>query len=271
MSTIKLTHPPQAKMPSHLANHPAAVHGTGTLPALDMPKLEATMDSVSLEATPTTKPHDRRFPVEKYPKNFSMHEVEAKVGNWTYLACPDSPVICEDCKNHPGHVDCIVVAIDSVHPGNPQTSKKISVGVFYGHENAHNFASTFEEEHPTAQVASLKACSAALSRTLMLQMMWKSEKAADMNGKKKSWPLHTIVIKSDSEYLVKGITDWLPKWKSNGWKGCKGQAVANETTWRLIDSMIEEIESKTKVEFWLVGKELNERAHALAVFASEQL
>jgi hypothetical protein len=35
--------------------------------------------------------------------------------------------------------------------------------------------------------------------------------------------------------------------------------------------MIEEMESKTKVEFWLVSKESNERAHALAVFASEQL
>ncbi|KAJ5743966.1 hypothetical protein N7533_008836 [Penicillium manginii] len=235
-----------------------------------MPKLEAAVDSISLESKPTPTSHDRRFMVERYPKNFSMFEVEAKVGNWTYLACPDSPVICEDCKNHPGHVDCIVVAIDSIHPNIPQVNKKISIAVFYGHENLHNFASTFEEEHPTAQVASLKACSAALARTLMLQMMWKSEKAADINGKKKSWPLHTLVIKSDSEYLVKGVTEWLPKWKSNGWKNCKGQAVANESTWRLIDSMIEELGNKTTVEFWLVNKEMNEKAHALAVFAAEQ-
>lgn len=89
-----------------------------------------------------------------------------------------------------------------------------------------------------------------------------------MAGKMRSWPLNTIVIKSDSEYLVKGITEWLPKWKLNKWKNCKGQPVANEDLWRVIDGMIVQLEGKIKVQFWLVDKAQNADARSLAPITS---
>lgn len=34
--------------------------------------------------------------------------------------------------------------------------------------------------------------------------------------KAKHCPLHAVCIKSDSEFLVKGVIEWLPKRKGNG-------------------------------------------------------
>ncbi|KAF3081008.1 hypothetical protein TWF706_002414 [Orbilia oligospora] len=35
------------------------------------------------------------------------------------------------------------------------------------------------------------------------------------------------IIAMDSEYVIKGVTDWLPKWKENGLKNAKGCEPAN--------------------------------------------
>lgn len=43
-----------------------------------------------------------------------------------------------------------------------------------------------------------------------------------------------FTIVSDSEYVVKGINEWMPRWKSKGWrKG--GGAIANLDLWKLLD------------------------------------
>lgn len=44
-----------------------------------------------------------------------------------------------------------------------------------------------------------------------------------------------ILIYSDSQYCVRGITDWLKLWKSNNWKN--GQ-VKNQELWKAIDEIL---------------------------------
>lgn len=43
-------------------------------------------------------------------------------------------------------------------------------------------------------------------------------------------------ILSDSEYAIKGITQWLPGWKRNHWRTAAKKPVANEDIWRQIDA-----------------------------------
>ncbi len=40
-----------------------------------------------------------------------------------------------------------------------------------------------------------------------------------------------VVLRSDSEYLIQGMKEWLPGWEARGWKR-KGGAIRNEELWR---------------------------------------
>jgi ribonuclease HI len=77
-------------------------------------------------------------------------------------------------------------------------------------------------------------------------------------------PLRTFIIKTDSEYLVRGITEWLPKWKKAGWKTCKGVTVANANLFKLVEAGITVLERIVEVKLWLVPKENNKEAEFLA-------
>ena len=49
-----------------------------------------------------------------------------------------------------------------------------------------------------------------------------------------------VELFADSEYLGKGLTEWLPKWKANRWrsgKRGKGKPVANADLWRELDEL----------------------------------
>lgn len=75
--------------------------------------------------------------------------------------------------------------------------------------------------------------------------------------KAKHCPLHAVCIKSDSEFLVKGVIEWLPKRKGNGWKDSKGKPVANRKIWEQIGDTLIKIESNVNVQFWLVEEAMN--------------
>jgi len=46
-----------------------------------------------------------------------------------------------------------------------------------------------------------------------------------------------IALYSDSEYLIKGITQWLQGWKKKGWKTASGKAVLNQDLWKILDEL----------------------------------
>lgn len=74
------------------------------------------------------------------------------------------------------------------------------------------------------------------------------------------------VIKSNSEYVVRGVTEWLLKWKTNGRINSRGRAVANHDLWEMIDDKICEVEEdfNFRIQFWQVPREYNQEADELA-------
>jgi ribonuclease HI len=78
-----------------------------------------------------------------------------------------------------------------------------------------------------------------------------------------------VVINSDSEYVKKGITEWMPDWKKRGWKR-KGGTLANLDLWQELDRL----NSKANVTWrWVkghAGHPMNELADQLASKASQQ-
>ncbi len=79
-----------------------------------------------------------------------------------------------------------------------------------------------------------------------------------------------VVLHTDSEYLQKGITQWLPNWKRRGWKR-KGGAVKNEDLWRRLDELIQEHDVEWRWVKGHAGNAENERCDELANQAIQRL
>jgi ribonuclease HI len=47
-----------------------------------------------------------------------------------------------------------------------------------------------------------------------------------------------IVIHSDSQYVIKGATEWLRGWKSKGWRKADGKPVMNQDLWMQMDALL---------------------------------
>jgi ribonuclease HI len=78
-----------------------------------------------------------------------------------------------------------------------------------------------------------------------------------------------VVLITDSQYLVKGMTQWLQGWIRKGWVNSKKEEVANRTLWENLAELIK----IHKVEWqWVRGHDghvENERCDALARKALE--
>ena len=75
-----------------------------------------------------------------------------------------------------------------------------------------------------------------------------------------------VTLFLDSQYVLKGITEWLPGWKAKGWRTASKQPVKNQELWQRLDALI--ASSEHQVEWrWVRGHSGdpgNERADALA-------
>jgi ribonuclease HI len=49
-----------------------------------------------------------------------------------------------------------------------------------------------------------------------------------------------VTLYLDSQYVLKGITEWLPGWKSRGWRTASKQPVKNVDLWQALDKLVSE-------------------------------
>jgi ribonuclease HI len=47
-----------------------------------------------------------------------------------------------------------------------------------------------------------------------------------------------VTIVTDSEYVQKGIMDWMPRWKLRGWQTTDRQPVKNQDLWKALDAAL---------------------------------
>jgi len=73
-----------------------------------------------------------------------------------------------------------------------------------------------------------------------------------------------VLVYTDSEYLRKGITEWLEQWKARGWRTAAKKPVKNEDLWR----ELAELAAGHEIEWhWVKGHSGhpgNDRADRLA-------
>ncbi len=49
-----------------------------------------------------------------------------------------------------------------------------------------------------------------------------------------------VVLTTDSQYVRKGITQWLSQWKRKNWKTAAGKPVKNQDLWQLLDEQCQQ-------------------------------
>jgi ribonuclease HI len=82
-----------------------------------------------------------------------------------------------------------------------------------------------------------------------------------------------VELITDSEYVGKGLTQWMPKWKANGWRrkeGSRWAEVKNEDLWRRLDELVARHQLKFTHVRGHSGHVENERCDTLAVAAYQK-
>ena len=82
-----------------------------------------------------------------------------------------------------------------------------------------------------------------------------------------------VELFTDSVYVGKGLSEWMPKWKKNGWRrkeGDRWKPIANEELWRKLD----ELAAQHEIQYTRVaghsGHPENDRCDQLAVEAGRK-
>jgi ribonuclease HI len=71
-------------------------------------------------------------------------------------------------------------------------------------------------------------------------------------------------IYTDSEYVRRGITEWVRNWKQRGWRTADRKPVKNEDLWRALDALAQMHRVRWHWVRGHVGHPENERCDALA-------
>ena len=73
-----------------------------------------------------------------------------------------------------------------------------------------------------------------------------------------------VILHTDSQYVQKGITEWIGGWKARGWRTAAKEPVKNVDLWKKLDEVIKSHDIDWVWVKGHSGHEGNERADALA-------
>ncbi|KAI1279444.1 ribonuclease H-like protein [Xylaria sp. FL0933] len=221
--------------------------------------------------------------LDRFPSKVYMHD-EALCGiesleikghyGFNHVRCPWASRTPCSCGRHSLHLDSLIVAVDGACPGNgTHHATRSACGVYFGPDMEENIAIRLPDTpgySHTSQRAELKA--AIMGITASTEFIYNG---GQWNCEGCSTPCAVVhlVIKSDSAYLVNGMTAHIGKWRQNGWRTAKGTEVKNKDLWTELEDLIEMLYNQTGVaiDFWQVPRDQNTEADSLANLGLEEL
>ncbi|KAL9095462.1 MAG: hypothetical protein Q9165_002333 [Trypethelium subeluteriae] len=164
----------------------------------------------------------------------------------TYEQCAKG-MCCATCQAIGYHDQAIIISVSEACRRSPTQDGLAAYGIFLGPSRATGHIIT--DPNPKRESAELEGTIAALRS---VQRMRDSDPAFD---------IERVVIKSDFEYVVKGMTTRIQHWKANGYLNSEGKPLGNQILFRLLDDLVNELNDEgVGVQFWQVPKEWNNGA-----------
>lgn len=81
----------------------------------------------------------------------------------------------------------------------------------------------------------------------------------------------SVKLTTDSQYVIKGITEWMPGWKRRNWQASTGGPVKNKELWVELDREVKERNVSWEWVRGHTGHPQNERCDELANLAIAEL
>ena len=155
-----------------------------------------------------------------------------------------------------------IIFIDGACTNNGKPTAKAGVGVAYGNDDSSQMSEPITDtvdNFPLRSNQRAELCAAKSGLEFFAEAHDKDSTSED-----EAW-----IIATDSEYVVKGMTEWLPKWKRNDWRTTKGSKPANLDMFLALDSTLTKHEAENvKIGFWHIPREHNKEADRLAKAAA---
>lgn len=73
-----------------------------------------------------------------------------------------------------------------------------------------------------------------------------------------------VTLVGDSEYVLKGLTEWMPGWKRRNWRKADRKPVLNADLWKQLDDLMQRHEVRVQWVRGHTGHAENERCDELA-------
>ncbi|EEA19360.1 conserved hypothetical protein [Talaromyces marneffei ATCC 18224] len=166
--------------------------------------------------------------------------VECRYKEWTYLACDCGPHVLIAATYRP-----ITAGVCRCQDNqNGTTTVKAAIGVYLAPESKHNETRLLQDldNPPTSHRAELEAGIQALI-TIMNIIVVKGVEGAK---------LRMVIIKSDSAYLLQGVTHWVLQWKRHGVLDKRGEVIENAIRFMVLEELRRALEEvfHVSVLFW---------------------
>ncbi|MEI6810620.1 MAG: ribonuclease H [Candidatus Nomurabacteria bacterium] len=89
-----------------------------------------------------------------------------------------------------------------------------------------------------------------------------------------SYNLQAVEICTDSQYVKKGMTEWIDGWIKRGWKGSTKKPVLNQDLWEALKKEEDRLKNSGVKVFWKYvpghsGVPMNERADVIATMSAD--
>ncbi|EPS45121.1 hypothetical protein H072_892 [Dactylellina haptotyla CBS 200.50] len=163
---------------------------------------------------------------------------------------------------------------------------RAGVGVAFGADDEHQVSKAFTsldfggvDSKRTSQIAELRAALEAINTINRFYDDYRpGTETAPGSLKRKKLHQHlddrepmNWIIAMDSEYVVRGVTEWLPKWRENGFVNSQGTTPANLNLFLHLDAAISSVEDGRKIQvfFWKIPRDSDSIADKLAKAAAQ--
>jgi ribonuclease HI len=149
----------------------------------------------------------------------------------------------------------LVISIDGACRGNNRLdpNSRASYGVYFGQSSPHNRCGCLDSFLP--QTSTRAEIEGAIQAVEMIAQL-------DLRAQRTT----RVVLKTDSDYLHKSMTEWMFKWLQTGGVGSAGRQVEHWKYLLALHNRIVEVENakRIRIQFWWVPREYNGKADELA-------